>query len=66
MPPPPLRRLRDAFERPGGQALRQWINHCENARYSALTFAGLTVSGAHFLKVFYSGNRRRHYETSIN
>jgi len=40
MPPPSPRRLRDAFERPGGQGLRQWINHCENARYSALTFAG--------------------------
>ena len=34
------KQLRDAFERPGGVALRRWINDCDNARYSALTFAG--------------------------
>ena len=34
------KQLRDAFARPGGSALRRWINDCENAKYSALTFAG--------------------------
>ena len=34
------KQLREAFARPGGHVLRRWINNCENARYSALTFAG--------------------------
>ena len=29
-----------AFDRPGGERLRQWIDDCPNALYSALTFAG--------------------------
>lgn len=30
----------EAFERPGGTQLRQWIDKCDNALYSALTFKG--------------------------
>jgi len=32
--------LQDAFEQPGGKMLWKWINGCDNARYSALTFRG--------------------------
>lgn len=32
--------MQAAFQRPGGNALRSWIDHCENALYSALTFKG--------------------------
>ena len=31
---------RATFERPGGQALREWIESCPNSLYSALTFKG--------------------------
>ncbi len=31
---------RAAFAQPGGEALRQWIDNCPNALYSALTFKG--------------------------
>lgn len=31
---------RAAFERPGGQALKQWIQNCPNVDYSALAFQG--------------------------
>ena len=34
------KRLEAAFERPGGEALRDWIDHCPNSLYSALTFSG--------------------------
>jgi pyruvate dehydrogenase E1 component len=34
------RRLQAAFERPGGGALRQWIDDCPNSLYAALTFQG--------------------------
>jgi len=34
------RRLHAAFEQPGGDALRQWIDDCPNSLYSALTFKG--------------------------
>ena len=34
------RRLQAAFERPGGAALRQWIDDCPNSLYAALTFQG--------------------------
>ncbi len=33
-------RQRAAFARPGGAALRQWIDDCPNSLYSALTFQG--------------------------
>mmetsp|Transcript_134058 Transcript_134058/g.244541 ORF Transcript_134058/g.244541 Transcript_134058/m.244541 type:complete len:860 (+) Transcript_134058:1166-3745(+) len=32
--------MQEAFSRPGGRQLWQWINDCDNARYSALTFRG--------------------------
>jgi pyruvate dehydrogenase E1 component len=34
------KKMQAAFERPGGKMLWQWINECDNARYSALTFKG--------------------------
>ncbi len=34
------RLLQAAFERPGGDALRLWIDDCPNSLYSALTFQG--------------------------
>jgi pyruvate dehydrogenase E1 component len=34
------RRLQAAFARPGGEALRDWIDECPNSLYSALTFQG--------------------------
>ncbi|HLI21993.1 MAG TPA: 1-deoxy-D-xylulose-5-phosphate synthase N-terminal domain-containing protein [Stellaceae bacterium] len=34
------KRLEDAFAAPGGGALRDWIDHCPNDLYSALTFEG--------------------------
>jgi pyruvate dehydrogenase E1 component len=33
-------RLETAFARPGGEALRAWIDDCPNSVYSALTFQG--------------------------
>jgi pyruvate dehydrogenase E1 component len=34
---------RAAFEEPGGQSLREWIDNCPNQLYSALTFMGGAV-----------------------
>ncbi|MBO1073556.1 transketolase [Roseomonas marmotae] len=34
------RKLEAAFARPGGEALRRWIDDCPNSLYSALTFQG--------------------------
>ncbi|QEH31835.1 Pyruvate dehydrogenase E1 component [Aquisphaera giovannonii] len=34
------RLLRGAFERPGGEALRRWIDNCPNSLYSALVYRG--------------------------
>jgi pyruvate dehydrogenase E1 component len=34
------RRLEAAFAKPGGEALRRWIDDCPNSLYSALTFQG--------------------------
>ncbi|KUJ85508.1 transketolase [Ruegeria marisrubri] len=34
---------RAAFEEPGGERLREWIDACPNAEYSALTFMGGAV-----------------------
>jgi pyruvate dehydrogenase E1 component len=34
------KRLRDAFEQPGGEALHDWIENCPNALYSALVYRG--------------------------
>ncbi len=32
--------MRDAFKKPGGKALKKWINDCPNDMYAALTFQG--------------------------
>jgi pyruvate dehydrogenase E1 component len=37
------RRLQAAFARPGGEALRRWIDDCPNSLYAALTFQGGTA-----------------------
>jgi len=34
------KRLEAAFLRPGGDALRAWIDECSNSRYAALTYKG--------------------------
>lgn len=34
------KRQLEAFARPGGKALEDWIDHCPNADYSALTYQG--------------------------
>jgi len=34
------KRLEAAFARPGGEALKDWIDRCPNSLYSALTFKG--------------------------
>lgn len=34
------RKLRDAFARPAGEFLRDWIDNCPNADYAALTYQG--------------------------
>ncbi len=34
------KKLHDAFGKPGGTALRQWIDDCPNSLYSALVFKG--------------------------
>ncbi len=34
------RKLQQAFAKPGGEALRHWIDDCPNSLYSALTFQG--------------------------
>jgi len=34
------KQMLDAFSRPGGKQLWQWVNDCDNSRYSALTFKG--------------------------
>ena len=34
------KRMREAFARPGGKALKRWINECPNSLYAALTFQG--------------------------
>ena len=34
------KRLQAAFQKPGGEALKQWIDDCSNSLYSALVFKG--------------------------
>jgi len=34
------KRLEDAFTRPGGEALRAWVDDCPNSLYSALVYRG--------------------------
>ncbi len=44
------KRLRRAFEQPGGDALRQWIDDCSNDLYSALVFKGGAAWRNHLLR----------------
>ena len=37
------KRLQNAFDRKGGDALRQWIDACPNSKYSALVYKGPTA-----------------------
>ena len=41
-----------AFSRPGGEALREWIDACPNDLYSALCFKGGTAWREHLEEVF--------------
>jgi len=41
--------LQAAFQRPGGPALRQWIDDCPNSLYSALVFQGGAAWRRHLL-----------------
>ncbi|APG47084.1 transketolase-like protein [Phaeobacter porticola] len=41
---------RAAFEEPGGDKLRQWIDDCPNQTYSALTFMGGAVWRQHLME----------------
>ena len=41
------KRLQEAFARPGGDALRGWIDHCPNDLYAALCFKGGAAWRAH-------------------
>src|SRR3546814_14295756 len=34
------KRQREAFKRPGGNSLEEWIDSCPNADYAALTYQG--------------------------
>ena len=43
------KRLREAFARPGGEALRQWIDACPNSLYSALVVKGGAAWREHLL-----------------
>lgn len=43
------RKQQAAFAKPGGDALKQWIDDCPNALYSALTFKGSRAWRAHLL-----------------
>ena len=42
-------KLQDAFARPGGEALRQWIDACPNSLYSALVVKGGAAWREHLL-----------------
>jgi pyruvate dehydrogenase E1 component len=43
------KRLQAAFARPGGEALRRWIDDCPNSLYSALVFKGAEGWRQHLL-----------------
>ena len=43
------RKLHEAFARPGGEALRQWIDACPNSLYSALVVKGGAAWRGHLL-----------------
>ncbi len=44
------KRMMSAFKRPGGKALKKWINDCPNDLYSALTFQGGAAWRQHLMR----------------
>ena len=44
------KRLSRAFEGPGGEPLREWIDNCPNSLYSALTYKGGAAWREHLLR----------------
>ena len=44
------KRLEAAFERPGGEALSQWIDACPNSLYAALTYKGGAAWREHLVR----------------
>ncbi|MGH6947391.1 MAG: 1-deoxy-D-xylulose-5-phosphate synthase N-terminal domain-containing protein [Kiloniellales bacterium] len=44
------KRLQAAFAKPGGEALRRWIDDCPNSLYSALVFKGGAAWRQHLLR----------------
>ena len=44
------KRQQAAFKRPGGEALRRWIDACSNELYSALTFKGAAAWREHLTR----------------
>ncbi|MBT6206093.1 MAG: transketolase, partial [Rhodospirillaceae bacterium] len=51
--------LTEAFEKPGGEALRDWIDECPNDLYSALCFKGGASWREHLERDFKKGNATR-------
>ncbi|MBC6439958.1 MAG: transketolase [Rhodospirillales bacterium] len=51
--------LEDAFEQPGGEALRDWIDNCPNDLYSALCFKGAESWREHLERDFRKGSATR-------
>tara|TARA_Y100001934_G_scaffold96879_4_gene119674 strand:- start:2934 stop:5321 length:2388 start_codon:yes stop_codon:yes gene_type:complete len=51
--------LTAAFEQPGGEALRDWINECPNELYSALCFKGGASWREHLERDFKKGSATR-------
>ena len=43
------KKQQEAFKRPGGEALRDWIDNCPNSLYSALTYKGGAAWREHIL-----------------
>lgn len=43
------KKQQEAFKRPGGEALREWIDNCPNSLYSALTYKGGAAWREHIL-----------------
>ncbi|MGD8326733.1 MAG: transketolase, partial [Sphingomonadales bacterium] len=43
------KKQQEAFKRPGGEALRAWIDNCPNSLYSALTYKGGAAWREHIL-----------------
>ena len=51
--------LEEAFKKPGGTAIREWIDTCPNSLYSALVFSGGEAWRARLEEDFNSGHKVR-------